>query len=95
MDLPKTVIVMAFGEPTEYNVIGYDKTTNQIKLQSEGHYGSFYTPVSRVMMQFELDWYFISKAATEIKRLQIKQTILESSVRRHFYFFREVFSVRK
>lgn len=81
MELPKTVVVMAFGKPTEYNVIGYDEDTNQLQLQSEGYYGSFYTPVNRVMKQYEIDWHFIAKAAAEIDRLQIKQTILENRKR--------------
>jgi hypothetical protein len=84
MDLPKTVVVMAFGEPKEHNVIGYDEQTNQLQLQEEGYYGSFYTPVDRVMKQYEVDWHFIAKAAAEIDRLQIKQTILENRERRQF-----------
>lgn len=84
MELPKTVVLMHWGEPTEYNVIGWDEGTKQLKCQKEGYYGSFYTPIDKCMKQYEIDWYFISKAASEIKRLEIKRTILESRERRQF-----------
>ena len=73
------VVVMEFGEPRIKNVIDVNYESRQVKLQTEGHFGSYWTPFDRCMSQIEIDWFYLQEASAEINRLQIKRTILESS----------------
>ena len=72
------VVVMEFGEPRIKNVIDVNYESRQVQLQTEGHFGSYWTPFNRCMSQIEIDWFYIQEASAEINRLQIKRTILES-----------------
>lgn len=72
------VVVMEFGEPSIKNVIDVNYETRQVQLQTEGYFGSYWTSFDRCMSQIEIDWFYIQEASSEINRLQIKHTILES-----------------
>ncbi len=69
------VIVMQFGEPREQNVIVVNYETRQVKLQTEGSFGSYWISFDRCMAQYEIDYYFIQQADSEVKRLQIKSSL--------------------
>lgn len=73
------VVVMEWGEPSIKNVIDVNYETRQVQLQTEGHFGSYWTSFDRCMSQIQIDWFYIQKASAEVNRLQIKRTILESS----------------
>lgn len=72
------VVVMEWGEPSIKNVIDVNYVTRQVQLQTEGHFGSYWTSFDSCMSQIQIDWFYIQKAAEEVNRLQIKRTILES-----------------
>lgn len=73
------VVVIEWGEPCIKNVIDVNYETRQVQLQTEGHFGSYWTSFDRCMSKNEIDWFYIQKASEEIKRLEIKRTILESA----------------
>lgn len=72
------VVVIEFGEPRIKNVIDVNYEKREIQLQTEGHFGSYWTSFDRCMSQIQIDWHYIQEASAEINRLQIKRTILES-----------------
>lgn len=72
------VVVMEWGEPSVKNVIDVNYETQKVQVQSEGHAGSFWADFKDCMSQLKIDWFYIHKAASEVNRLQIKRTILES-----------------
>ncbi|MCO6149071.1 hypothetical protein [Flavobacterium sp. NRK1] len=74
----KKVVVFEFGEPTEKNVIGYDCVTDQYQLQTEGHFGYYWCYPDRFLHTYQINWHFIQKSAFEVKRLQIKNTIISN-----------------
>jgi hypothetical protein len=75
----RKVVVMEFGEPRIKNVIDVNYETRQVQLQTEGHFGRYWTSFDRCMSQIEIDWFYLQEASAEINRLQVKRTILESS----------------
>lgn len=72
---------MFVGRPAIKNVIDIDYNNRMVKLQSPGHFGSFWTPFNRCMNQYEIDWFYIQEAAAEVKRLEIKRTIMENRLK--------------
>lgn len=76
------VVVFEWGEPTIKNVININYETRQMQLQTPGHFGSYWTSFDKALSQYQIDYYFICLADAEIKRLQIKLTIIENETRR-------------
>lgn len=70
------VVIMWFGEPEIFNVIDVNYETQKVQVQSEGHFGSFWADFKDCMSQLKIDWFYIQKAAAEVKRLEVKNTIL-------------------
>ena len=71
------VFVMEFGEPTTKNVVGVDYNKRLVKLQSDAYYGSYWTSFDRCLSNLQVDYHFFCLVSQEIKRLNIKRTILE------------------
>lgn len=70
------VIVFEWGEPVLKNVIDVNYETRKMQLQTPDHFGSYWTSFDKALSQCQIDYYFICLADSEIKRLQIKKTIL-------------------
>jgi len=70
------VVVFEFGEPVIKTVINVNHETRQIKLQTEGSFGSYWLDMDKTLSQYQIDYHFICKADSEVKRLQIKSSML-------------------
>lgn len=72
------VVVFEWGEPKIKNVIDINYEARQMKLQTPDYFGSYWTSFEKALSQYQIDYYFICLADSEIKRLQIKSTIIEN-----------------
>jgi hypothetical protein len=49
--IPSKVIRIYFGDPTLFNVIGYDKESDQYETQMEGKFGSSWIKRDKVIKE--------------------------------------------
>lgn len=77
MELPKQVIVLEFDEPTIKNVIGVNLERRMLQLQTPDKPGSDWRSFDDVMSEVDVYWNLMCKAASEIRRLEIKESTIK------------------
>ena len=75
--LPSQAWFISFGEPTLFNIIGYDEKTDQYQIQYPGRFGSQYRKRESAMSYNDVELWFFEQAAKEVDRLQKLKIELE------------------